>query len=90
MGIVTGIVTFVIIWWVVIFAVLPFGVKGQWEGDGGPEGTEPGAPQNPQLGKKVLITTGIAAAIWVVVALVITSGAVTLESLPAPFDIPEV
>jgi len=89
MGPVTGFVAFAIIWWVVLFAVLPFGVRGQWEGDGGPEGTEPGAPQNPQLGRKALATTVIAAALWLILASVIWSGVISIDDLPAPFDTPE-
>ena len=33
-----------IVWWVVLFAVLPFGVRSQHEEGGGAEGTDPGAP----------------------------------------------
>lgn len=52
-----------IIWWLVLFAVLPFGVRSQAETGEVAEGTEPGAPATPLLVRKMLATTLIAAAI---------------------------
>ena len=58
----TGIMVFVVIWWTVIFAVLPWGNRP-------PEKIEPGhatsAPVKPRLLLKFSITTAIAAVIWV-------------------------
>lgn len=66
-----AIVVYVILWWVVFFMALPFGVRGLHE-DGAVEGgLEPGAPQNPRLGRKALAATGIAAILWVVIYIVI-------------------
>ncbi|WP_297299775.1 DUF1467 family protein [uncultured Methylovirgula sp.] len=48
---------FVTIWFVVLFAILPLGIRSQRESGGYVEGTDPGAPVNPQLLKKVLLTT---------------------------------
>ena len=48
---------FVTIWFVVLFAILPIGVHSQRESGGYVEGTDPGAPVNPQLLKKALLTT---------------------------------
>ena len=56
----TGPAAFIVIWWIVIFAVLPIGVKPAED----EMGTRAGAPANPNLGKKALITTAIAAALW--------------------------
>ncbi len=82
MGIATGIVTFIIIWWATFFAVLPFGVRGQWEDDEVVEGSEPGAPVAPGLLRKAAITTGISCILWVITYFVITSGILT----KIPFD----
>ncbi len=61
---------YVTIWWIVLFAVLPLGVRSAEEaGEERPEGTDPGAPVAPQLGKKAAITTVIAAIIFVFVAI---------------------
>jgi len=56
-----GIVAYVVIWWVVLFAVLPFGVRPAPEGD---PGHAAGAPANPRLALKAAVTTLIAAFIW--------------------------
>ncbi len=61
---------YVTIWWIVLFAVLPLGVRSAEEaGEERPEGTDPGAPVAPQLGKKAALTTVIAAVIFVMVAV---------------------
>jgi predicted secreted protein len=86
MGIVPGIVTFLIIWWVVLFAVLPLGVRGQWEEGDVTPGSEPGAPTKPDLGRKALITTAVAAAIWLVVFVLISVGVFSFDDLTAPWS----
>lgn len=52
------IVIFFVSWWIAFLAVLPIGVKGQFE-DGGDviEGTEAGAPKEPMMRKKVIWAT---------------------------------
>lgn len=60
----TGILVYVIVWWVVLFAVLPWGVR---KVENPEEGHEAGAPANPMIGRKALITTGVAALVWVAI-----------------------
>jgi predicted secreted protein len=56
-----AIAVFFTIWWVALFAVLPFGVKSQHEAGGdAPMIGDPGAPVAPRLAIKALWTTGIA------------------------------
>lgn len=77
MGPVEIVIIFILIWWCVFFAVLPSGVKGRWESDAdGVAGAEPGAPADPQMKRKALLATGIAAALTAVVAAIIASGVV--------------
>lgn len=58
------------IWWIVLFAILPIGVRSlHEEGAVVPEGTEPGAPARPELLKKALITTVVSAVIFAVLSL---------------------
>ena len=71
MGITGSIVVFVVIWWVIFFMTLPFGVRGQWEDGRVAEGTDAGAPQVHGLGRKALITTAITAVLWAVVWLLL-------------------
>ena len=65
-------VTFVIAWWLVFFAALPFGVRGQIEAGSVAPGTEPAAPENPRLLPKALVTTGIAVVLTGLVWLALT------------------
>jgi predicted secreted protein len=58
-----GVASYIVIWWIVIFAVLPFGIKPTEEGD---IGHASGAPANPRLPLKMLITTVVAAVVWLI------------------------
>jgi predicted secreted protein len=61
---------YVTIWWIVLFAVLPLGVRSAEEaGETQPEGSDPGAPVAPMLAKKAAITTAIATILFGFVAL---------------------
>lgn len=80
MGIFPGVVTFLIIWWTVLFAVLPLGVRGQFEDDAVVPGSEPGAPQNAQLGRKLLITTGVTSVLWLIVFTVVSLNIIDLRT----------
>jgi len=74
------IVIFLIIWWTVLFAVLPWGVRGRWESeDDGVKGAEPGAPVKPHLKKKLLWTTGITIVLWAIVEAIIVSGIISFR-----------
>jgi predicted secreted protein len=68
MSIALGIALFITIWWTVLFAVLPFGVRSQHEAgaEEGPivSGTDPGAPMRPRLLAKALWTTLISVVIF--------------------------
>ena len=72
----TGILTYVLIWWVVLFAVLPWGVRV-------PDEPEPGhatsAPANPRLWLKVLITTVVAFIVWIGVYYLVQSDLIPLR-----------
>lgn len=71
MGIAGATIVFVLGWWITFFAVLPIGVKGQWEDGSTAPGTEEGAPKNPMLAKKVIWATIGAVVITLVAALVV-------------------
>lgn len=57
----TGIMVYVIVWWVVLFTVLPFGVKPAKDTG---EGHMSGAPEKPKLVRKAIITSLIAAVVF--------------------------
>ncbi len=71
-----GVVAYVVIWWVVIFAVLPFGVRPIEPGE---PGHATGAPADPQLGRKALITTIIASAIWAAFYAIVAADLITFR-----------
>ena len=62
-----GLAVYFVIWWTLLFAVLPFGVKSQKEAQSIVPGTEPGAPVLHHLGKKLLVNTVISAILWAIV-----------------------
>ena len=64
MNLVGAIALYFVIWWITLFAVLPFGIRSQEESGEVVEGTEPGAPVLPGLLKKAAITSVIAAVIF--------------------------
>ena len=68
MGITGSIIIFVIIWWIIFFSVLPVGIQSNKEKfKERIEGIDPGAPKNPKIAKKFLITTIITTLIFGVV-----------------------
>jgi predicted secreted protein len=60
-----------VIWWILLFAVLPFGVTSQHESGEIVAGTEPGAPAAPGLREKALWTTFVSAPVLVFVSAVL-------------------
>ncbi|MGY6709781.1 MAG: DUF1467 family protein [Rhizobiaceae bacterium] len=54
---------FFVIWWVVLFAVLPFGVRTQSENEDITLGTTESAPTLHRMGRALLITTLVSIAI---------------------------
>ena len=66
MGWILGPAFYFIIWWTLLFAILPFGVRSQQEMNNVVPGSEPGAPVSPHLGRKILANTVIAAVLWVI------------------------
>jgi len=76
MGIVSGIVVFVMVWSVVLFTVLPWGVRR--EEDPQP-GNDPGAPVLPRIWLKLLITTVVSVVIWFAIHAFILSDLVSFR-----------
>ena len=55
MSIVGGILIYVNLWMIVLFTVLPLGVKNQIDSPDFQKGTDPGAPIESKMKRKVLI-----------------------------------
>jgi predicted secreted protein len=81
MGVVTGLVLYAIIWFMTLFIVLQVGVTSQSDAGERVTGTHGSAPVNPQLKRRFLVTSGVAAVIWAVIAGIIVTGAITIEDI---------
>jgi predicted secreted protein len=66
-----GLALYFVIWWTLLFAILPFGVRSQAESGEVVQGSEPGAPSAPALQEKAVWTTLVASVVLVVVAAVL-------------------
>ena len=61
----SALVVYIVIWWVVFFIALPFGVRSPDEaGEAVLPGNAASAPVRPRLWLKVGITTLVSAALW--------------------------
>jgi predicted secreted protein len=81
MGVVTGIVLYALIWFMTLFVVLQVGVTSQSDAGQRVTGTHGSAPVTAQMKRRFLITSGVAAVIWAVIAGIILSGAVTIADI---------
>ena len=79
MGWISGIAVYFIIWWVVIFAVLPWGVTSVGDQEV-VQGQERGAPRNPKILTKMAVTTVVAAVIWAIVYWIIEYSGISLRA----------
>ena len=82
----TALAAFFLIWWVSLFAVLPWGIRSQHEGGEMAPGTDPGAPTSFRLGQKLLWTTAVAVVIYAGCYVVYSQRLVTLSELMGRFD----
>jgi predicted secreted protein len=82
-SITTAIAIYFIIWWVVLFAVLPWGVRSQEESGTVEPGTDPGAPVLPHLRTKLVWTTVMACVVFAVYVVVYSYRLVTIDGLAA-------
>jgi predicted secreted protein len=86
MPVTTALAIFFLIWWVVLFAVLPWGVRRQDEAGGEVvPGTDPGAPAVPHLLRKLVWTTVVSLLIFAACYVAYVDRLVTLDGLMAPF-----
>ena len=88
MQLTTAIAIYFIIWWVVLFAVLPWGVRSQHESGDVAPGTDPGAPRVPNVWMKLVWTTVAASVIFALCAVVYSYRLVPLEGLAALLGMP--
>jgi predicted secreted protein len=88
MSLPTSIAIYFIIWWVVLFAVLPWGVRSQQEQGAIAPGSDPGAPARPALKHKLAWTTIIAGIVFALWYVVYSYRLIALDDLAALLGIP--
>ena len=83
MSLATALAIYFIIWWTVLFAVLPWSVRSQEETGAVAKGTDPGAPAVPYLRGKLIWTSVIAALVFALWYVVYTYRLIGIEDLAA-------
>ena len=66
MSVSTIVAIYFILWWLVLFTVLPWGVRSQNESGAVAPGTDPGAPAVHRVWMKLLWTTVVASAVFAI------------------------
>jgi predicted secreted protein len=82
MTLVFGAALYILIWWIVLFAMLPIGVRTQAEEGEVAPGTAESAPHAPRLLPKMLATTLIAAIVFAALYAIIVHHVITLDQIP--------
>ena len=73
MSLLTAFFIYLLVWWVVIFAVLPLGVERHTD-DG--KGYDAGAPKHANMKKKLVLTTVISAVIVLLIYVLVELGVI--------------
>ncbi|MBO6603217.1 MULTISPECIES: DUF1467 family protein [Paracoccaceae] len=81
MNVVSGLVLYAIIWFMTLFVILPIRMTSQGEAGEIARGTHASAPHRPQLKRRFLITSGVAAVIWAIFAWIILGGLITIDDI---------
>ena len=79
----TAIAVYFLVWWVVLFAVLPWGVRNQEESGDVSPGTDPGAPAVHKVWMKLVWTTVIATVVFGILAAIYRLGLIPYDFLAA-------
>lgn len=83
MGPVWTISIYFVVWWLTLFAILPLGIKSHAEtGSHVADGGDPGAPVNPNLARKAITTSWVAAILTGVIWVVVQFGLIPIPNLP--------
>ncbi len=81
MTIPAAIVLFCVIWFMVLFVILPLRLKSQDEAGSVVPGTPPSAPSDPKLKRKAIWVTVATVILWVPLVWVIVSGVISIEDI---------
>lgn len=83
MSLLTGLAVYFILWWLVLFTVLPWGAQSHHEADAKVEaGNAPSAPIKPRIALKFTLTTVISAVVFALLYAVLEFDLISLDSIP--------
>lgn len=77
----TAIAIYFLIWWVTLFAVLPWGVRSQEEGGDVVPGSDPGAPIAHRVWIKLVWTTVVASVVFGILYVIYNAGLIPYDFL---------
>ena len=81
MSVTGSIIIYVMIWWIIFFSVLPTGIQSNKEAFKEKfGGIDPGAPKNPKIAKKFLITTLITTIIFMIIYYLVNADLLNLRN----------
>lgn len=82
---ITGAAIFLTLWWVVLFVILPLGVRSHAEaGIEVKDGGDPGAPVDPKLKRKFVTTTLVTTGLFLLILAAVKLGLLDLSRLAPP------
>ena len=74
---------YAVIWWIVLFAMLPIGVRtSEEEGETTVPGTPESAPHTPNLLPKMVATTVVSSIVFAVIYVIIVDRVITIDDIP--------
>lgn len=81
MGIASGLVLYLVFWFMTFLVALPIRIQTQGEAGEIVPGTHDGSPQQHHLKKKAIITTIVAGVFWAIAAYIIITGTITVRDI---------
>jgi predicted secreted protein len=84
----TAFAIYFVLWWIVLFLTLPFGVRSQHEDGESAPGTDPGAPVLARMGSKLIWTTIISVVIYAIAMWAYYQGYLNVERLSKLMGMP--
>jgi predicted secreted protein len=84
----TAFAIYFVLWWIVLFLTLPFGVRSQHEDGKSVAGTDPGAPVASQMARKLIWTTILSAVIFAIAMWAYYQGYLNIERLSKLMGMP--
>ncbi len=79
---ITGLAIYFILWWLLLFIVLPWGIKSQREDGSVTRGTDPGAPVKARMKRKAIQNSILAAVVWLAIMAVLKFDLISLDDIP--------